>query len=240
MASETYKVIVSFEFKDDRFDEMPLPSFCDEYSEANLCSLGGSLCLLGSMHRGRIDVWEMKAYGVTESWEKNFTVEQATICKFFGHLIPLQFVNNDNVLLGYDTGLDFCLDMYDLKRGTSINLKAHDDFDSYSSTTSIYVESLVSLDSSTYVGQDDQSEGKESESDDDSEEEDSEDDDDSEEEEQGEEDIETKKERLRTWEKYGIPFMNIGDVNDGKEEEGEDYNSVEEDIKNKKKKAKLM
>ncbi|KAI3836920.1 hypothetical protein MKW98_005253 [Papaver atlanticum] len=192
------------------------------------------------MHRGRVDVWEVKAYGVTESWEKNFTVEQATICKFFGHLIPLQFVNNGEVLLGYDTGLDFCLDLYDLKRGTSINLKAHDDFDSYFSTTSVYVESLVSLDSGTYVGQDDQSEDEESESDDDSEEEDSEDDDDSEEEEQEEEeDIEMKRERLRRWEKYGIPCMNTGDVNDGKEED-EYCNGVEEDMENKKKKAKLM
>ncbi|KAI3833565.1 hypothetical protein MKX03_004462 [Papaver bracteatum] len=182
----------------------------------------------------------MKAYGVTESWGKNFTVEQATICKFFGHLIPLHLVKNGEVLLGYDTGLDFCLDLYDLKSGTSINFKAHDDFDSYSCTTSVYVESLVSLDSGTYVGQDDHhSEDEDSESDDDSEEEDSEDDDDSEEEEQEEEDTELKRERLRRREKYGIPCMNIGDVNDGKEED-EDYNSVEEDIENKKKKAKLM
>ncbi|KAI3961766.1 hypothetical protein MKW92_043191, partial [Papaver armeniacum] len=67
-------------------------------------------------------------------------------------LAPLQFVKNDEVLLGYPTDVDYHLDSYDIKRGTSINLKSYAKQDSYFATTFAYVESLVPLNSGTYVG----------------------------------------------------------------------------------------
>ncbi|RZC82061.1 hypothetical protein C5167_044641 [Papaver somniferum] len=151
------QVILSFDFKDDRFDKMPLPSILAEYGFGGtyLCSLGGSLCLFGSHLCGDgIKVWEMKEYGVTESWVKLFTINQETISHFFRHLVPLQFVKNGKVLLAYDTNVDFHLDLYDLKHQTTINIKAHNaNGDWYAATTFVYVESLVPLNSGTYVWQ---------------------------------------------------------------------------------------
>ncbi|KAI3927100.1 hypothetical protein MKW92_048467 [Papaver armeniacum] len=132
---------------------MPVPSFLYEYTygKINLCSLGGSLCIHGSLFWGHvIDVWEMKEYGVTESWAKLFSINQETICRFF-ELVPLQVVNNGEILLGYDTGVGFHLDLYDIKRGTSINLKANANRIQYAATSFVYVESLVTLNSGTYV-----------------------------------------------------------------------------------------
>ncbi|KAI3971379.1 hypothetical protein MKX01_008223 [Papaver californicum] len=138
--------------QDDRFDEMPLPSFCDEYAEKNLCPLGGSFCLHGSIY-GCIDVWEMKEYGVTESWVKLFTTNQADPSQFFRQLVPPQFVKNGEILLGYDDRKGYHLDLYDIKLGTSINLKAYANWGWYFNATFVYVERLLPLNSGTYVGQ---------------------------------------------------------------------------------------
>ncbi|XP_026412483.1 F-box/kelch-repeat protein At3g23880-like [Papaver somniferum] len=148
--TEPDKVIVSFDFKDDKFDEMPLPSFFhDEYAETNLCPLGGSLCLHGSIY-GCIDVWEMKEFAVTESWVKLFTIPYQADPR---QLVPLQVVKNGEILLGYDDRKGYHLDLYDLKHGTSINLKAYANWGWYFSVTFAYVESLLPLNSGTYVGQ---------------------------------------------------------------------------------------
>lgn len=61
-------------------------------------------------------------------------------------------MKNGEVLLGYDDMKGFHLDLYDIKRGTSINLKDHANQISYSATTFVYVESLVPLNSGTDVG----------------------------------------------------------------------------------------
>ncbi|XP_026460139.1 F-box/kelch-repeat protein At3g06240-like isoform X1 [Papaver somniferum] len=147
-------VIVSFDFKDEKFDEMPLPSFCKDY-ETSLCSLGDSLCLVGSMfNESHVVVWEMKTYGVTESWAELFTIDHETIGDYFNQLFPLQVVKNGKILLGYDDGeVGFHLDLYDIQRGTSTNLKTHaDQHNSFAASTFVYVESLVMLNSGTYVG----------------------------------------------------------------------------------------
>ncbi|XP_026384462.1 F-box/kelch-repeat protein At3g06240-like [Papaver somniferum] len=157
--SEGHKVIASFCFKDDRFKEMPLPNVSDEYVETRLCSLGGSLCLLGSIG-SRTDLWEMKKYGVAESWAKLFTFP------YTSELVSLQFVNNAEVLLGYDTDDSYRLDLFSLKLGTSTNLKAYAKQDSFNATSFVYVESLVALNSGTYVGQVDKDLENDSESED--------------------------------------------------------------------------
>ncbi|XP_026398258.1 F-box/kelch-repeat protein At3g06240-like [Papaver somniferum] len=117
-AYEPGKVILSFDFKDERFNMMPVPRFCNVYPETNLCSLGGSLCLHGSIG-GRIDVWEMKEYGVTESSAKLFTFNQDPT-----QLDPLLFVKNGEVLLGYHTDVGNHLDLYDIMCGTSLYLNS--------------------------------------------------------------------------------------------------------------------
>ncbi|KAI3948219.1 hypothetical protein MKX01_014818 [Papaver californicum] len=95
----------------------------------------------------------MKTYGVTESWAKLFTIDNETIGDYFDQLVPLQLVKNGEILLGYEVDVGFHLDVYDIQHRTFINLKTHADRrDSYSATTFVYVESLVMLNSGTYVG----------------------------------------------------------------------------------------
>ncbi|KAI3832447.1 hypothetical protein MKX03_020681, partial [Papaver bracteatum] len=72
-----------------------------------------------------------------------FTLD--TIFQFPRQLALLQFVKNDEVLLGYPTDVDYHLDLYDIKLGTSTNLKSYAKQDSYFATTFVYVESLVPL-----------------------------------------------------------------------------------------------
>lgn len=85
-----------------------------------------------------------------ESWVKLFTFNQTTICEF-RQLVPPQFAKNGEVLLGYDTEFGFHLDLCDLRRGTSIYLKAHANRIKYAGITFVNVESLVPLNSGTYV-----------------------------------------------------------------------------------------
>ncbi|KAI3882531.1 hypothetical protein MKX03_017794, partial [Papaver bracteatum] len=108
-----------------------------------------SLCLQCSI--GVLtDVWEMKEYGVTKSWAKLLTFSQDTTFQFTTESVPLQFVKNGEVLIGYDTDVCYHLDLHDIKRGTSMNFKAHPKRESYYATTFVYVESLVTLNSGAY------------------------------------------------------------------------------------------
>lgn len=98
------------------------------------------------------DIWE-----TTESWAELFTINKVTICKLSRQLVPLQFVKNSEVLLGYGSWYHFSfrrmikfylygtdvyyhLDLCDFKLGTSINLKFI-----------VYAESLAMLNSGNYV-----------------------------------------------------------------------------------------
>lgn len=98
------------------------------------------------------DIWE-----TTESWAELFTINKVTICKLSRPLVPLQFVKNSEVLLGYGSWYHFSfrrmikfylygtdvyyhLDLCDFKLGTSINLKFI-----------VYAESLAMLNSGNYV-----------------------------------------------------------------------------------------
>ncbi|KAI3955229.1 hypothetical protein MKW98_020862, partial [Papaver atlanticum] len=75
------------------------------------------------------------------------------MCQFSRDLVSLQFVKNgDQVLVGCDAHVDYHLDLYDLKLGTSINVKTCAKWDSLYATTFAYVESHVTLNSGTYVG----------------------------------------------------------------------------------------
>ncbi|RZC90788.1 hypothetical protein C5167_028620 [Papaver somniferum] len=114
----------------------PYPAF--SMMNTLMCPLGESLCLHGCIY-GRIDVWEMKEYAVTESWVKLFTIPYQADP---GQLVPLQVVKNGEILLGYDGRKGYHLDLYDLKHGTSINLKAYANWGWYFSVTFAFVEIL--------------------------------------------------------------------------------------------------
>ncbi|KAI3869575.1 hypothetical protein MKW92_026636, partial [Papaver armeniacum] len=118
---------------------VPLPDF-----EANaivcLCVLGGSLCCF-CYDTEVIGLWELKDIGEEEeeSWTKVFTIE---LREHFGEVsgfMPLQFLNNGKIVLGLELA-DNCLHivLYDPKHGRF--------------NTSVYVESLFSLGTGTYLG----------------------------------------------------------------------------------------
>ncbi|XP_026418369.1 F-box protein At4g22390-like [Papaver somniferum] len=112
----------------------------------------GRLCVVvdngGHVGLGRVEVWELKVYGVPESWTKrhvisNETITQAVVNKTFAFKssvmkIIWSFKNGNIVFLCSDDVV-----LYDPKHGTAIerNLERFAAFDSEVN----YVESLVSI-----------------------------------------------------------------------------------------------
>ncbi|KAI3869298.1 hypothetical protein MKX03_010514 [Papaver bracteatum] len=126
--------LLRFEFETEDFDAVPLPDF-EENAMVCLCVLGGSLCCFcyGSEVLG---LWELKDNGEEESWTKVFTIE---LREHFG---KRQLADN-------------CLHIvhYDPKHLTFETIKAHDESIRGSAfSTSVYVESLFSLGTGTYLG----------------------------------------------------------------------------------------
>ncbi|KAI3865083.1 hypothetical protein MKW92_050656, partial [Papaver armeniacum] len=147
--------LLRFEFETEDFNAVPLPDF-----EANaivcLCVLGGSLCCF-CYDTEVIGLWELKDIGEEEeeeSWTKVFTIE---LREHFGEVsgfMPLQLLNNGKIVLGLELA-DNCLHivLYDPKHVTFEAIIAHDESlrgDAFN--TSVYVESLFSLGTGTYLG----------------------------------------------------------------------------------------
>lgn len=195
--------ILCFDIEKEEFDKRPLP-ILEVAAEPFLCVLGGSLTL-SSYDSEVVSVWELKDNGVKKSWAKFFTIELEKHFGVVNNFIPVQSLKNGKILLGLDLD-DNCLHMviYDPNQDTILDI--HEDSMASSRSVAVYVESLISLETGSYLGPA-QWETSHKEDEDDS----KEDDDEEEEEEEEEED---------------------GD--DGTED-GESLCDEEEDIENEKK-----
>ncbi|XP_026437847.1 F-box protein CPR1-like [Papaver somniferum] len=144
------KVIISFDFEQEIIQEIALPIWSDEIGETNLCVLGGSLFLLGNNDEV-CELWEFKNYETEDSWVKLFTIHPEQIFVFDAYLIPLQKLENGHILLGiHNVHPGFHLILYDPEH-EKFTIKFYEDVDCHYHCTSIYLESLVSLNSGTYI-----------------------------------------------------------------------------------------
>ncbi|RZC91938.1 hypothetical protein C5167_021650 [Papaver somniferum] len=145
--------LLRFEFETDDLDAVPLPDF-DENAIVCLCVLGGSLCCF-CYNTEVMGVWELKDNREDKaSWTKLFTIE---LREHFGEVssyMPLQFLKNGKIVLGIVLA-DRCLHigLYDPKHSTFETINSHDEsLRGCALITSVYVESLFSLGTGTYLG----------------------------------------------------------------------------------------
>lgn len=136
------------------FDQLPIPDVSkhDNY-QVFLCVLGGSLWLLVDDYGSSLEFWELKDNGVKKSWIHSLTFG---IDKFdiMGHSTPLQFLENGKILFGvHDEHASLRFVLYDQENKTIRTLKTYEGISSSSLPTSVYVESLISLDTGMYLGQ---------------------------------------------------------------------------------------
>jgi F-box interacting protein len=90
--TEGDKFILSFDFNDERFREIILPSdYLDDLDVLDLEHLAvfkGSLALIAfgknELDEGICLIWEMKEYGDVKSWTKKIVFEMENVNRFFG------------------------------------------------------------------------------------------------------------------------------------------------------------
>ncbi|KAI3903947.1 hypothetical protein MKW92_047390 [Papaver armeniacum] len=132
---------------------MQMPSLFDGLYCTNLCVLKESLCFLGYVSLLWVELWELKDYGVKDSWTRLFKID---IQKLFGnvaHLTPLRSFANGDILFGMDKNNALNVVLYDPEHDTSRALEVYDGMKTYSYCLSVCKESLVSPNSGTYLTQ---------------------------------------------------------------------------------------
>ncbi|XP_026445709.1 F-box protein CPR1-like [Papaver somniferum] len=149
MAQSNY-VLLSLDISNESFNEMQLP---DELEEKNddLCMvlgvLEGCLCALVSSYvndaKIGFEVWAMLDFGVQESWVKRYVIGHESIISDSNYIrLMWTSKNGDILLLSCDS-----LVLYDPKHGSARELIINDTF----LIADNYFQSLVSLNSGTYV-----------------------------------------------------------------------------------------
>ncbi|XP_026420973.1 F-box protein CPR1-like [Papaver somniferum] len=143
--------ILRFDFEKEEFDQISIPDEVNDDHERHLCVLGGSLWLLVNEYGCSLEFWELKDSEGKRSWNRCFSID---IDKFDSDkdLIPLQLLENGKILFGVHSGSDLQFVLYDQKRETTRTLKVHEGLVTSSFPTSVYVESLISLETGTYLG----------------------------------------------------------------------------------------
>ncbi|XP_026421582.1 F-box/kelch-repeat protein At3g23880-like [Papaver somniferum] len=156
------EAIIYFDFEKVTFVSMPLPKIPNpldvdtfDYTKyvRRLCVLGGSLCLMCSNPEASSDVWQLDSE-TRNSWTKLFTVDQQKLSGCVSDLMPLWSFENGRVVLGLEmryAGLHLIL--YDPKDESSEHLRPFQVARGRLLSISAYVESLVSLNSGTYLWQ---------------------------------------------------------------------------------------
>ncbi|XP_026377649.1 F-box protein CPR1-like [Papaver somniferum] len=137
------KAIVPFDIANERFEELQPPQELLGRKELfdSIGEWAESLCLLVNADNSQFDVWVMQEYVVQESWSKCYSITLRFLVdnSSFRLMWPIK---NGKILLAYHANLI----LYDPKRETCQHLRK------LVSKVEYYVESLVSLNSSTYVG----------------------------------------------------------------------------------------
>ncbi|XP_026459233.1 F-box protein CPR1-like [Papaver somniferum] len=141
--------LLSFDISNESFIDLQL--LPKELSEKNtymiLGVLEGCFCILVDSYANGIrihrEVWKMLDYGVQESWTRRYIITHESI--ILNHIIflsPLWSFENGKILLKSFGKLV----LYDPEHRSARELNKHSSF------TRLAVESLVSLQSRTYVG----------------------------------------------------------------------------------------
>ncbi|CAH9102478.1 unnamed protein product [Cuscuta europaea] len=149
---DNWDTILVFDLVTEKCQEMGLPDYNgrETCSCLKLVDLGGSFCAVMVPNYDpvleiseRVDVWEMKQYGVKESWTKLFSVATSIATGPFNYLVPIAFLQNgDQVLLEQDGKKLLLFDMK-MKR---VMKRVGSSFP-YICDTIVCVKSLVGLDS---------------------------------------------------------------------------------------------
>ncbi|XP_043721160.1 F-box protein CPR1-like [Telopea speciosissima] len=119
--------IVSIDVKDDEYREVPLPDFVDDKFHMAIGVLGGQLCMLSNFSTVRVELWVMKDYGLKDSWEKQFSIEQPSVLGYFDKYIkPICYSKKGEVLLETKPLVEKSsgvLVLYDPHKGRASNLR---------------------------------------------------------------------------------------------------------------------
>ncbi|KAI3869337.1 hypothetical protein MKW92_036496 [Papaver armeniacum] len=148
------EVILCFNMKKEIFEEIQMPTnLFDRMFGTTLCVLKESLCLLGYISLLWVELWELKDYGVKDSWTKLFNIDIQNLFGHVSHLTPLRSFENGEIMFGMDKNDAFNVVLYDPEHGTTRKIKVYDGMKTYSCCLSVYKESLVSPNSGTYSRQ---------------------------------------------------------------------------------------
>ncbi|XP_026377767.1 F-box protein At3g07870-like [Papaver somniferum] len=155
--NQSSKVLLSFDTEQERFQEIPQPDEkLEKFDYKFLGIVGGCLCMLCSVWKVGFEVWVMNDYGVKASWAKSFQIDQV-MSRPFNYLSSIVDLKNNEILLDDEKTDSFIL--YDPKLKTirlqSIRLPEKQRYQTFAydrRTIHVYVESLVSVNSGTRIG----------------------------------------------------------------------------------------
>ncbi|XP_026377944.1 F-box/kelch-repeat protein At3g06240-like [Papaver somniferum] len=141
------KSIFSLDIIQERLEELQLPE--EPLVKKQKFTVGKwdeSLCLLVNVDNNNIqfDVWVMQEYGVKDSWSRHFSVTLRSVDDSL--LRTMWSFRNGKILLKTSSGLV----LYDPKNASTRETYIRHQM--LGGELKIYVESLVSLNSGTYVG----------------------------------------------------------------------------------------
>ncbi|XP_026426086.1 F-box protein CPR1-like [Papaver somniferum] len=146
---KNYRAIISFAIENEKFIHLPFPEETMAFRKGSYSVevLGDTLCLVCIVPYARVDVWVMQNYGVREYWTKLFTTTHVNIISYPNSLKFYDSVKNSEIL----TEVDKSFALYDRKKDSVRFVYINGVGDFYFSSDS-YVESLVSINSGTYMG----------------------------------------------------------------------------------------
>ncbi|MCL7029642.1 hypothetical protein MKW94_029367 [Papaver nudicaule] len=106
------KVILAFHISSEMFHELPQTKCLNKEFCVSVFGFKGLLFLLGNNYMVHMDIWAMKEYGVSDSWNKLFRISQPTDIRSFEYVRPIKLLYNGEVLPEKDNKT---IVIYDLK-----------------------------------------------------------------------------------------------------------------------------
>ncbi|XP_026377686.1 F-box/kelch-repeat protein At3g06240-like [Papaver somniferum] len=146
------EVIVSYDISNEKALELPLPEetmlqLGNQNAHKNIGMLSDCLCLVLNFPPVHRYIWVMQEYGADASWTKQYTFIHQMISNFV-YSKPIWSLRNGEILIDVDYG--FLL--FDPSNGSQRMLEVQEFHDTYFlGQPVIYMESLVSLNTGTYV-----------------------------------------------------------------------------------------
>ncbi|XP_026428684.1 F-box/kelch-repeat protein At3g23880-like [Papaver somniferum] len=151
-------VVVSLDIGDQIFKEIQLPNEHsmnknddDRHISMTLGMLERCFCILFNVTNAHSEVWVMRDYGVGGSWTKRYSINNERIMNYY--LAHLMWSFSGELLFGIYSSDEIAI-IYDLINGSvrKLNMPSLTQFDQ----EGCYYESLVSLGSGTYVGEEEE------------------------------------------------------------------------------------